>query len=239
MAQHCFWYNEGTEVSRLPELPYTFLEVHTLMSRNTLKVIVSVVAAATVMACSPIYAADKPTLGKVDLGKIEQSYTKVQAWNQDLQALQKTLQNKITLKNANRLLTDAEMTELLTLTEKKPQTDADKTKIGQLEEISKQRDSQLNDLSAKQNASEQEQATLKELMERNKQADATLGQMNQDFTKQLNDKRMELTKKFNEDVLAAIKAVAEAKGLTAVVDQQAVLFGGADITDDVVKRLNK
>lgn len=40
-----------------------------------------------------------------------------------------------------------------------------------------------------------------------------------------------------DKVTAAIKKVADSKGLTIVVDKQTVLYGGVDITDDVIKNL--
>lgn len=53
----------------------------------------------------------------------------------------------------------------------------------------------------------------------------------------LSQKDMELRAPILDKVNAAIKKVADSKGLTVVVDKQAVLYGGVDITDDVVKSL--
>lgn len=39
----------------------------------------------------------------------------------------------------------------------------------------------------------------------------------------------------NDKVMAAVKSVAEAKGLTIIVDKGSVVYGGQDITDDVMK----
>jgi len=52
----------------------------------------------------------------------------------------------------------------------------------------------------------------------------------------LDRKLSTLLKKKIED---AIGDVAKAKGLPVVVDKQVVLHGGEDITDDVLKKLNK
>lgn len=53
----------------------------------------------------------------------------------------------------------------------------------------------------------------------------------------LNNKQVELMTPINDSVTAAIKAVADSKGLSVVVDKSAVIYGGQDITDDVVKKL--
>ena len=37
----------------------------------------------------------------------------------------------------------------------------------------------------------------------------------------------------------AVKSVADAKGLTVVIDKNAVVYGGTDITQDVVKKIAK
>jgi len=37
----------------------------------------------------------------------------------------------------------------------------------------------------------------------------------------------------------AVKKVADAKGLSVVIDKGAVVYGGVDITQDVVSRLGK
>ena len=51
----------------------------------------------------------------------------------------------------------------------------------------------------------------------------------------IKNKEMELMKPLIDKIDAAVKTVAEAKGLTVVVDSMVVVFGGTDITDDVIK----
>ena len=58
---------------------------------------------------------------------------------------------------------------------------------------------------------------------------------------------MERLQKEQEDMMApiqkqideAVKAVAEAQGLTVVLRKEGVVYGGKDITQDVVKKLSK
>ncbi len=54
----------------------------------------------------------------------------------------------------------------------------------------------------------------------------------------LQQKQQELVAPIRDQVDAAIKAVANAKGLTIVLDKSTVVFGGQDITDDVSKKLS-
>ncbi|HEY3426387.1 MAG TPA: OmpH family outer membrane protein [Negativicutes bacterium] len=50
-------------------------------------------------------------------------------------------------------------------------------------------------------------------------------------------KQQELLSPVFDKVNAAIKAVADAKGLSVVMDKSNVVYGGQDITDEVVKKI--
>ncbi len=84
-----------------------------------------------------------------------------------------------------------------------------------------------------------------------KTADAILKTMQAKFQKEienrnsegiaLEDKKKkeleELSSKLRVQVDEAIKLVAKEKNIDVVVDKQAVLFGGTDITEDVIKKI--
>ncbi|MCX7780157.1 MAG: OmpH family outer membrane protein [Negativicutes bacterium] len=53
----------------------------------------------------------------------------------------------------------------------------------------------------------------------------------------LNLKQQELIAPIYDKVDAAIKAVADAKGLAVVLDASNVIYGGQDITDEVLKKV--
>jgi outer membrane protein len=63
----------------------------------------------------------------------------------------------------------------------------------------------------------------------------------QDLDRQLGQrveqKRQELLKPIAEKINAAIKEVADAKGLSVVIGKNAVIYGGADITQDVLAKI--
>ncbi|MBP2652084.1 MAG: outer rane chaperone Skp (OmpH) [Firmicutes bacterium] len=54
---------------------------------------------------------------------------------------------------------------------------------------------------------------------------------------QLNAKQQELFTPINDKVQAAVKAVAEAKGLTVVLDKGTAIYGGQDITAEAGKKI--
>lgn len=91
------------------------------------------------------------------------------------------------------------------------------------------------------------QETMKQEVEKAKtEFDAKSASMNdkekQDYYMQLqqrlNLKQQELIAPIYDKVDAAIKAVADAKGLAVVMDVSSVVYGGQDITDDVLKKVN-
>lgn len=68
-------------------------------------------------------------------------------------------------------------------------------------------------------------------------------QEKQDYYRQcqqrLQQKQAELLDPILKSVDDAIKQVADAKGLSVVIEKAAVVYGGQDITQDVIKKLGK
>jgi len=59
--------------------------------------------------------------------------------------------------------------------------------------------------------------------------------LQQQLVQQLKQKRDDLLKPISDKINAAIKVVADAKGLTIVIGKSVVAYGGVDITADVLK----
>jgi outer membrane protein len=55
----------------------------------------------------------------------------------------------------------------------------------------------------------------------------------------INQKRQELLNAIVEKVKASVKKVANSKGLSVVIASDFVIYGGTDITDDVIKSFGK
>ena len=60
-----------------------------------------------------------------------------------------------------------------------------------------------------------------------------------DMQKQFNEKRVAIEKEMQDKVNAAVESVASKKGLSLVVEKNAVIYGGTDITKDVASVLTK
>ena len=61
--------------------------------------------------------------------------------------------------------------------------------------------------------------------------------LSQQLEQGLQQKQQELINAIRDKVNAAIKAVAEDKGLSVVVDKSVIAYGGQDITDEVMKKI--
>ena len=61
----------------------------------------------------------------------------------------------------------------------------------------------------------------------------------QQTMQRLQQKQQELTEPIEKDVEDKVKTVAQAKGLSVVLLKDTVVYGGTDITQDVVNKLSK
>ncbi len=61
----------------------------------------------------------------------------------------------------------------------------------------------------------------------------------QQTQERLQQKQQDLIDPIQKKIEAEVKAVAEAKGLQVVLDKNAVVYGGQDITQDVIRKLAK
>ena len=96
----------------------------------------------------------------------------------------------------------------------------------------------------RQGAEDQLKATIDEVEKNfNEKAAGMSDEEKQAFAMQsqqiIADKEKELSDQLLKKIEDTVKQVADAKGLSVVVNKQAVIFGGNDITQDVVSRLGK
>ena len=82
------------------------------------------------------------------------------------------------------------------------------------------------------------QNTKQEFEEKSKDMNATeKDRYYKQLQERLGNKEKELMDPLMKDIETAIKKVADKKGLTVVVDKNAVIYGGVDITDEVSKAM--
>ncbi len=180
----------------------------------------------------------QPTIGVVDVKKAFDEYKETKTSNAEVDRLVAGFRTELDVRSKNKLLNDAELTELITLKKKDKLTDADQARIDALEKEQKKRDEELNTISNTSSPTDQQKARLKELRDLGNKNDASVRTLAEDYSGQVDKRKDELSNKITEDMKQAIAKVAQARGMATVVDKIAVLYGGVDITDEVIKALN-
>jgi len=178
------------------------------------------------------------SLAYVDVQKAFKAYKKTEAMEADLKKFADALQQQFDRKAAAPFLNETERKELDGLQAKAQPSDTEKKRIEELVNLSKQRDTELASLQNAKDLSDQQKNRLRELQEISNKADAEMQNLQRDLMQQLEAKKVEMSAKLSDEIRAAIGKVAQEKGFTAVVDKQAIFYGGVDITDDVIRTLN-
>ena len=177
--------------------------------------------------------------GSVDVQKILAGYSKKTAYDQQIQQLQGRLAGYMQIQQSSPMLSRADQDQLGALLAKANPTDQDKATISQLQAKSTAAVQALATLQQKQNPTDADKQQLTDLLKQqdaDKQALDDTYKAYQDEVQQQNEK---LSQQLSVEVKAAIVEIAKQRELAVVFDSQVAIYTANDITDDVVKRLNK
>jgi Skp family chaperone for outer membrane proteins len=182
--------------------------------------------------------------GTVDVEQAFNGYGKKKQLEQELVTYYDQAKAKLELRQGNKLLADAEFTELADLKIKPKPVEADTKRIEELTNLSKQREQEFQALQQKVSPSDAEKARLNELQAQIKKAEAALKDDETKYQDDLNKKRVELSQQVMLEVNTVVAAVAKEKGLAIVFNKSAsepsmIIYSNLDITEDVLKKLNK
>ncbi len=205
-------------------------------------IIISIVLA--IMLAGTASSAEAQVFASIDIERAFNDYEKKQKLDADIMAELKSLQSRLELRQTNELLSNTEVDELAALKAKDKPTEADKKRIADIEATSMAREKELQDLRQKTTPTDAEKTRLAALQDQIKQTDTELKAAAKQADTDWQKKRYELSKQVMDDVQAQVAAVAKAKGITMVFNKSAgetilVVFSANDITDEVLKRLNK
>jgi Skp family chaperone for outer membrane proteins len=196
-------------------------------------------ARPSVTTAAPRSATANLPLGFVDIKKVFSDAPAAQAAVRQAEQLKGQLQSELTLMQETLALTEAEQKQLRELMAKKNPSDADKAKITELRGRTAKLAEEQRTLQQKTNASDADKARMKELTDLFMAAETRLQSEMESRQTQLNQKGDELMGMLQEKILKAVEDTAREQGLSMVVDKQARLFGGVDITSGVVNKLKK
>ncbi|HVK05131.1 MAG TPA: OmpH family outer membrane protein [Armatimonadaceae bacterium] len=186
-------------------------------------------------------AAAAPTFGMIDVGKILNDSKARQAAATELQQFQQALVGILRRMDQGtaRFLEEAEVMELGKLYEKTAQTDADKKRISDLEQKGDLSKGQLTRLQNVASPTPEQNKELQDLADRQEKGAAHLQKYADSLDKQLKDRERSINTKMMDDVKTAVAKVAKQKNLAAVFTGDVAIYAPVDITNDVLKEINK
>lgn len=216
------------------------------MQRWKLAGILAAVVAAGVLGSALPGNAQKPkgktdsTIGFVDLAQVTDKVKDTAEWKvkvREFEDSRSKYRNEIEDLAKLRFLSPAELEELKNLRAKPKATGGETERIKQLETKSSQLDAEYQRLAMTEKPNDADAKRVKELTSM-REAASTLIQKEYDTrAQQLQKLEGEMLDKMQTRILEVVGDVAQKQGLVLVVDRQAVLYGGNDMTQDVLKKL--
>ena len=182
--------------------------------------------------------ADGPKWGVIDMERVAIEYREMQRLNQEFQDFQRNQEIGLQQKHTTRLLTDAERQEFADLLAMGAPTEARTERLKVLRELSDEREQRLVELRKKDECTEEEGAKREELEARYGARMAELAALQEEMKASRVGKYEGLSKLVADSVDNALKAVAEEQKLALVLRKDSVMFGGVDITEAVLAKLN-
>ena len=203
---------------------------------------VAALALTGTVTSAPVRAAEAPVgvpFGSVDVQKVLAGYTKKASYDQQIQQTQARLAGYMQQQSNSPMLSKADQDQLGALLAKPSPTDQDTAAISQLQAKSTAAVQSLATLQQKPNPTDADKAQLADLLKQQDAGKAALDATYKGYQDQVQKANDDLSQKLSAEVKAAIVEVAKQKGLAVVFDAQIAIYTANDITDDVVKRLNK
>ncbi|HUU54322.1 MAG TPA: OmpH family outer membrane protein [Armatimonadota bacterium] len=182
--------------------------------------------------------AEAPKWGVIDMERVAAEYQEMQRLNQEFQEFQREQELQLEEKHTTRLLTDGERQEFLDLAAMGAPTEARQQRLTELAELSNEREKRMVELRKKEECTEEEAAERDELGARYEARMAELAALQAELRAGRTAKYEELSKLVADSVDNAIKAAAEEQKLGLVLRKDSVLYGGVEITDAVIEKLN-
>ena len=208
------------------------------MKRVFLCLALGALLAASIAAVPARAETEGPKLGVIDMDRVAVEYQEMQRLNVEFQEFQRKQEVELQQAHTTRLLTDAERQEFTDLSAMGAPTEARTTRLAELRGLSDEREKRLLALREKEECSEEEAAELKELGTRYETRMGELAAMQAEMKTSRVAKYEELSKLVADNVDAAVKAVVDEQELEMVLRKDSVMYGGVDITDAVLAKLN-
>lgn len=180
------------------------------------------------------------SVGFVDLALVTDKLKQTQEWQvmvkqfEDQRAKFRTEMQDLT---KVRYLTDQERAEFTNLKAKPKPSDSENARIKDLEGKSNKMDQEFQTLAGLEKPTDEQGKRLKDIQTTREKALDMLKDEEQKRAQQLAQMEADLLDKQQDKVLKIVGQVAQNKDLEMVVDRQLILYGGQDLTPDVLKKI--
>ena len=179
------------------------------------------------------------TFGSVDIAKLQTDSSRKTKYDTELRALADRLDATFKAQAQSLMLSAADQNQLGTLLNTPRPTVADQAQITALQTKAAQAQAQLTDLQQKKDPTPGDTAQLGVLTDLNNNGQKILSDIGAGYQAQLKKLSDDDNKAFTQIVKDAIAAAAKERGLSMVFTSDVAVYTTNDITDDVIKRINK
>lgn len=184
-------------------------------------------------------AAGIPVIGSVDINKLQTQSSRKERYDAELHALADRLDTAFQQQAKALILTSGDQAELGTLLTNPHPTDPDRARITALETKADQLAQQLVALQQKKDPTPADTAQLGQLNDQNVAGQKIVQDIGAGYQARLKKLSDDDNAAFTASVKEAIAAAARERGLTVVFTSDIAVYTTNDITEDVIKRINK
>ncbi len=208
------------------------------MRRIVFWVVVGALLAAT-GTWRPVWGAGTAeSWGVVDMQQIAVEYRGMHDLEQQFQEFQGEQDELLEKRYKTRVLYDDERQEFFDLADMGAPTEDRDKRLAELADMSDSRERRLLELRQSKERTPAEEEEYKQLTALYDERMAEMAALQADMQQARRVKQETLNRVLTESVNGAVKAVAEEKGLAIVLRKEIVMYGGPDITTEVLAKLN-
>jgi len=201
--------------------------------------VVLLAAAAWVAVSLPAGSAPQPVIGTVDYEKVLTDYKAYQQASEQYKAFRTERQAKLDEAANTRLLDEKEQKEYQDLKVVAARTQTQNDRMKELLGLTDLRLKEWDTLRTLPQRDAQQEARFKDLQAQADKTNQAVQVLKTALDKEINDQADKLMKPIDEKISTALAKVAGQEHLIAIVQKESVLYGGKDVTANVLAELNK
>jgi Skp family chaperone for outer membrane proteins len=177
-------------------------------------------------------------LGVVDMAKVLDGYKAFKDADAEYKKLLSARQAQLQDRMAVRLLSEEELKEYQNVQAVVAPSEEQKKRMEQLRAVAQTREDELTGLQRVASPTDEQKKRLTELQTLGDKSSQEISTLQQRLSDEINQRNKELSEQLNKKIEAALEAVAKEKRMDYILAKDAVLYGGRDLTDEVLAKLN-